>query len=123
MPRLEVVPLQVPSSATMSAFITPLRWHFPPTPHHTDLASYDLARAMKTVFKFDITEYAGMEVHSIDGMDALRYMQGFAERYIGTSRDIGTKLNIAFARPTGRGGIELGGFALRQRLPRNDFLT
>ena len=78
---------------------------------------------MKTIFKLDVTKYAGMQVHSIDGLDAFQYVLGFAAKYTGVSRDLGTRLNIAFARPTGTSTVDFGLFGLRTRLPPKDFLT
>lgn len=78
---------------------------------------------MKQVFGLDIAKYAGKEVISIDGLPAMKYMVGFANKYIGIARDIGTQFNIAFSRPTGTGLLDFGMFAQRSMIPIKNFLT
>ena len=88
-----------------------------------DIDTHLLPYTMKSIFGLDISKYAGKLVHSIEGMDAFRYLLAFADKYVGVSRDIGTRLNIALSRPTVTGNFDYGTFGLRGRIPTKDFLT
>ena len=88
-----------------------------------DSSTLLLPYAMKQIHGVDIAQYAGKLVYSIDGVEAFPYVLGYARKYTGVSRDLGTRLNIAFGRPSGNKMVEFGQFALRSRLPPKDALT
>ncbi|KAI9295121.1 hypothetical protein K502DRAFT_234297, partial [Neoconidiobolus thromboides FSU 785] len=74
----------------------------------------------------DVLSYAGAEVLSIDGKQPLEFVEEYAKHYVGTSRDVNSRMNYALARSiqsNGQWGISYGSFGSTTIPPVKETLT
>ncbi|CAI5989301.1 unnamed protein product [Closterium sp. NIES-64] len=79
------------------------------------------------LFGFNFSRYEGKRVVTIEGEPALPFIARWADKYVGTFRSAGARLNAALAHRTVKGLGEIdgsqGAFTVRSIPPRKDALT
>ncbi|CAI5497665.1 unnamed protein product [Closterium sp. Naga37s-1] len=79
------------------------------------------------LYGFNFTRYEGKRVVTIEGEPALPFIARWADKYVGTFRSAGARLNAALAHRTVKGLGEIdgsqGAFTVRSIPPRKDALT
>ncbi|CAI5521413.1 unnamed protein product [Closterium sp. Naga37s-1] len=79
------------------------------------------------LFGFNFSRYEGKRVVTIEGEPALPFIAQWADKYVGTFRSAGARLNAALAHRTVKGLGEIdgsqGAFTVRSIPPRKDALT
>ncbi|KAI0244159.1 hypothetical protein L0F63_000770 [Massospora cicadina] len=74
----------------------------------------------------NISRYLGAEVIFIDALPPITFLEQYADRYVGSSRDANSRLNLALSRVIQRGGswgIAPGSFAATTTIPPKPSIT